>query len=112
MRTAWTNGATLILSIVTRAYAGQPGLTVYLTNTNLADAAVTVRAKSVAAQILESAGVTTQWRMGAPQQNVRGEVLQIEFLESAPARFAPTAMAYATPYRQAGTSIHVFYYRV
>jgi hypothetical protein len=87
-------------------------LSVYLTNTNAVGVGALAAAKSVTTTILRSAGVTVQWRTGLPKNDHDGELLQIEFVESVPARFVTGAMAYATPYRQTGTCIHISYERV
>lgn len=100
------------LTFVAPAFAQHERVTVYLTNINVTSVAGLAKAKKVAADILLSAGVDVQWKLGGLPRAATGETLQIEFLEDAPPRFATNAMAYATPYLSTGTCIHVFYRRV
>ncbi len=92
--------------------AQQPVLTIYLRNISIPDLTTLTTAKRVVSQLYGPAGVDVRWKVGAPSIADGPNTLQIEFLESAPPRFATNAMAYATPYRSTGTCIHVFYNRV
>jgi hypothetical protein len=112
MRHLRTIAVAAVVTLAPPAFAQQERVTVYLTNINVTDIAVLAKAKKVAADILHPAEVDLLWKFGGLPRTVDAETLQIEFLEDAPPRFAANAMAYATPYRQGGTCIHVFYHRV
>jgi len=112
MRHLRTIAVATVLTFAAPAFAQQERVTVYLTNINVTNIADLAKAKKVAADILHSAEVDLQWIFGGLPRTVAGETLQIEFLADTPPRFATNAMAYATPYRQGGTCIHIFYRRV
>jgi hypothetical protein len=73
---------------------------------------VMARAQRVVNAVFSQAAIQIEW-LPARQCNVTPDnVLRIEMDAVAASGFGPQTMAYALPYRETGTTIHVFYDRV
>jgi hypothetical protein len=86
-------------------------LTVYLQNTATADFMTLAAAKGTTAKIFATIGVRIHWELGAPRKT-DGAAIAMEFDSGAPSRFRADAFAYATPFDDSHTCIHIFYDRV
>ena len=97
----------------------EPLVRVHLENFMTVPTAALARAKGVAAGIFAGAGVRLEWKEGEPRKSQQAascaglpdDVLEVQFDETAAARFPRDAMAYAVP-GKAGICIHIFYNRV
>jgi hypothetical protein len=68
-------------------------------------------AKGVTTKIFAGIGVRIHWALGTPRQT-DGAAIAMQFDSEASARFRSDALAYATPFDDSHTSIHIFYGRV
>ena len=93
---------------------GTPAVTIYLQSGPTVPVSVLHRAQWVATRIFASIGVSVKWHVGL-EPRVRDEAavtIEMQLDSGAAETFHPNVMAYATPYRTAGTRIHVFSDRV
>ncbi|SPE39494.1 hypothetical protein SBA3_3250003 [Candidatus Sulfopaludibacter sp. SbA3] len=86
-------------------------LTVYLQNTATADFMTLVAAKGITSKMFGGIDVRIRWELGDPRKT-DGAAIAMQFDSSAPARFRSDALAYATPFDDTRTCIHIFYNRV
>jgi len=105
----WVLGTVLMLAGDVAAKGED--LTVYLQNTANTDFLTLVAAKGVTTKMFAGIGVRIHWAVGAPR-GTDGAAITMEFDSSAPPRFRPDALAFATPFDDSQTCIHIFYDRV
>jgi hypothetical protein len=108
-RIQWVLGTLLMLT--GNVAAKGEDLTVYLQNTAIADFITLAAAKGVTTKMFAGIGVRIHWEVGAPRRR-DGSAIAMEFDSSASARFRPDALAFATPFDDSHTCIHIFYDRV
>jgi hypothetical protein len=90
----------------------RPTVLVTVQNGTLVNAVVLAMAESTAARVFAQVGVRVAWTVGRGTALLPcTERMEIVLDAEAPARFSPTAMAYATV-GESGTAIHVFVNRV
>jgi hypothetical protein len=73
---------------------------------------VMARAQTVVNDVFSEAAIQIEWLPARKCNVASNNVLRIEMDAVAASGFAPQTMAYALPYRETGTTIHVFYDRV
>ena len=76
---------------------------------------VLIRAEIAAADLFRDIGVAIRWRTGAVRpaaDGACGAPIEVSIGETAGSAVSPHALANATPFRNSGTSIHVFADRV
>src|SRR4249920_2086306 len=73
---------------------------------------VMARAQTVVNAVFSNADIRIEWLPSRRCINAPDNVLRIEMDAVAASGFGPQTMAYALPYRETGTTIHIFYDRV
>lgn len=98
------------------AHAQECAVMVYVANDSPQSSAVLASAKPRAAAMFREIGVTVRWRTGAAPAAIAsdscGAPLVILIESGAPARASADALAYAAPFVESGTCIHVLLDRV
>ena len=96
-----------------KAKLAGPGVTVHVLQDNLVVPDLN-RAEQIAAEVFTTIGVPLTFRLGALAKPAAESSFLIELqLDSrVPAQFHPGALAYASPFGNAGTRIHIFCDRV
>jgi hypothetical protein len=91
----------------------RPGLMVYVVQDNF-KVDVLGRAEQTAARIFAAIGVPLRFHLGSKRKggDEAAVIIEMRFHGRVPADFHPGAMAYATPFADAGERIHVFCERV
>jgi hypothetical protein len=70
-----------------------------------------IRARDFASEILAGAGVTVEWRCGAPGPVVQPDTIEIQLGSTLPGHSDAT-LAYALPHQNSGVRIRVFMDRI
>jgi len=73
---------------------------------------VMARAQTVVNAVFSNADIRIEWLPSRRCINAPDNVVRIEMDAVAAPGFGPQTMAYALPYRETGTTIHIFYDRV
>ena len=73
---------------------------------------VMARAQKVTTDVFSAAAIRIEWLPARQCKVAPDNVLRIEMDAVAASKFGPQTMAYALPYRETGTTIHIFYDRV
>ena len=113
--TAIRIGALGCLLVVLAAQAKNRDLqiTVYCQESHLVPFAVLARGQMTASQVFATIQVRLEWRQGVePSGEKSGESIGVQFDGGLPETFHPGALAYATPYGNSGTRIHILLDRV
>jgi hypothetical protein len=112
MKSCWIFGIALAGGL--HAHAGECSVIVYAKVGRALPAGLLVPAELRSAAMFREIGVDVTWRTGAVPANTAdnacGPPIVARFEDAANARVpvSPTALAYATPFAQSGTCIHVF----
>ena len=107
--------ATLAVSAPAEGLGGQaaPTVVVYVQEDGGVPPLVLLRAQSVAAGMFAGIGIHLKWQSGKPRRGKgAGEIIGLRFDFGAPSSVSSGAMAYATPMKGSGISIHILYERV
>lgn len=104
----------IVMAAGLRAQPQDCGVSVYLVAVPM-PIGMLLNAKLKATQMFREIGVNVSMRNGIPAHNpgdACGAPIVVEFENAAEYRGSPVALAYATPYKESGTCIHVFLDRV
>ena len=109
MKTIWALFA--LTTFAATAAAETCPIQIRLTNTAAAAPAIVFQAKATAATMFARLGINIQWT-STPHPTPCGHPIEIHFETGDPGPARPDSLAYAMPYLDGGTSIHVFIQRV
>jgi hypothetical protein len=105
--------ACLTMSLPAHAKNVEPRITIYLQESHTVPFEILARGQMTASQVYSTIQVHLEWRQGMePAGEKAGETIGIQFDAVVPETFHPDALAYATPYGNSGTRIHVLFDRV
>ena len=107
MKTIWALFGIMSLAGVAEACTVQ----VRISDTATAGPGVIFQAKSTAAAMFVRIGVKLEFT-STPKPSTCGKPIEIRFEAGSPGAERPDSLAYAMPYLESGTSIHVFVERV
>lgn len=113
MKLFWIGSAAAVLACAgAHAAEGVPVRAVCMQNRGLLNTLVVLRAQAVVTTVFAEAGVKIEWQSSRQCRDAGDDVLRVAMDAEAPASFGPETMAYALPYGESRTAIHVFYNRI
>jgi len=114
MKAYWVVGIALAAGL--NADAEECAVIVYANVSPAMPTGMLLRAELKSAAMFREIGVDLLWRSGAVRansaDNACGKAIVVQLENARDAHVAPGALAYATPFAQSGTCIHVFVDRV
>lgn len=114
MKAYWIVGMAVGASL--SAYAHDCVVTVYVRTDLVVPMGMVPLAEAKTTAIFRDIGVTLSWRSGAPPaklpDNTCGAPLVVQIENSAQVHVSSEALAYATPFVDSGTCIHIFLDRI
>jgi Zn-dependent protease with chaperone function len=114
MKTYWILGIAIAAGL--KAYAGECSVIVYTNVDPIVPRAMLVQAEFKATAMFQKIGVEVIWRGGAVRakatDNPCGAPIVVRLEATAGVEASPGALAFAAPFADSGTCIHVFFDRI
>ena len=103
----------LTMSLPAQAKNVEPRITIYLQESHTVPFEILARGQMTATEVYSTIQIRLEWRQGVePADQKAGEKIGIQFDAVVPEAFHPGALAFATPYGNSGTRIHILFDRV